>query len=334
MTDRAELNDALTYMMSELSALHTAVQPGDVRLAPDEEIAPPASLGARLTRDEARGGWRIEHIYEGDPDYPDKLSPLSRPGLRIAVGDIIESINGTATLAAPDPEALLRHQAGRQILLRVAPAAGGAAFEAIVTPLNSTDASALRYTDWEQTRRHRVDEAGDHRIGYVHLRAMGSPDYAQWARDFYPVAHRPALILDLRHNRGGNIDSWIMSRLMRKAWMWWAPRFGEERPHALRPRELPDHVTREPRRHRGARRSSHPKSRAGGRASLAPSRGKSTAVRHDRWRAASGFRSARSNHPVSPAARQIRDRSRELFALTPRAARHPAATLTQPNPTP
>lgn len=227
VADRAELNDALTYMMSELSALHTAVQPGDVRLAPDEEIAPPASLGARLTRDEARGGWRIEHIYEGDPDYPDKLSPLRRPGLRIAVGDIIESINGTATLSAPDPEALLRHQAGRQVLLRVAPAAGGAAFDAIVTPLNSADASALRYTDWEQTRRHRVDEAGDHRIGYVHLRAMGSPDYAQWARDFYPVAHRPALILDLRNNRGGNIDSWIMSRLMRKAWMWWAPRFGE-----------------------------------------------------------------------------------------------------------
>jgi tricorn protease len=227
VTDRAELNDALTYMMSELSALHTAVQPGDVRLAPDEEIAPPASLGARLVRDEARGGWRIEHIYEGDPDYPDKLSPLHRPGLRIAAGDVITSINGTGTLAVPDPKALLRNQAGRQVLLRLVPAAGGAAFEAVVTPLNSVDASALRYTDWEQRCRRRVDSVGDNRIGYVHLRAMGTADYAQWARDFYPVANRSALVLDLRHNRGGNIDSWIMSRLMRKAWMWWAPRFGD-----------------------------------------------------------------------------------------------------------
>jgi tricorn protease len=227
VTDRAELNDALTYMMSELSALHTAVQPGDVRLAPDEEIAPPASLGARLVRDEARGGWRIEHIYEGDRDYPDKLSPLHRPGLRIAVGDIVESINGTATLAVPEPEALLRNQAGRQVLLRLVPAAGGTAFDAVVTPLNSADASALRYTDWEQRCRRRVDSVGDNHIGYVHLRAMGTADYAQWARDFYPIANRPALVLDLRHNRGGNIDSWIMSRLMRKAWMWWAPRFGD-----------------------------------------------------------------------------------------------------------
>lgn len=227
VTDRAELNDVLTYMMSEISALHTALVAGDVRLSPEEEAAPPASLGARLLRDDAAGGWRIEHIYEGDPDYPALLSPLARPSQRIAEGDIIESVNGIPTLSSPDIEALLRNQTGRQVLLHLKPAKGGEAYDAIVNPLNSADASALRYTDWEQTRRHRVDEAGASQIGYVHLRAMGTGDYAQWARDFYPVANRPALILDLRHNRGGNIDSWIMSRLMRKSWMWWAPRFGE-----------------------------------------------------------------------------------------------------------
>jgi len=210
VNDRAELNDVLTYMMSETSALHTALQPGDVRTGPEDEIAPPASLGARLTRDDAAGGLRILHIYEGDPDYPDKLSPLARPGQHIAVGDIIESINGTAVLAARDPDALLRNQAGRQVLLRLKPAAGGDAFNAIVSPITSADAASLRYTDWEQTRRRRVDEAGANRIGYVHLRAMGAPDYAQWMRDFYPVINRAGLVLDLRNNRGGNIDSWIL----------------------------------------------------------------------------------------------------------------------------
>ncbi len=227
VNDRSELNDILTYMMSEISALHTALVPGDVRLAPEEEVAPPSSLGGRFVRDEAKGGWRLEHIYEGDPDYPDRLSPLSRPGLRIAVGDVLTAINGVPTLSAPDLGALLRNQAGRQVLLTFTPAAGGAAYDAIVNPINTADGAALRYTDWEQTRRHRVDEAGNNQIGYVHLRAMGTPDYAQWARDFYPIADRPALILDLRNNRGGNIDSWIMSRLMRKPWMWWAPRFGD-----------------------------------------------------------------------------------------------------------
>lgn len=225
VTDRAELNDVLTYMMSEVSALHTALSPGDVRGSPEDEAAPPASLGARLTRDDTAGGWRIEHVYEGDPDYPDKLSPLSRPGLRIAAGDVIESINGIATLSVPDIESLLRNQAGRQVLLHLKPATGEA-YDAIVSPINSADGASLRYTDWEQTRRHRVEQASDNQIGYVHLRAMGNPDYAQWARDFYPIIDRPGLVLDLRNNRGGNIESWLLARLMRKPWMWWQPRFG------------------------------------------------------------------------------------------------------------
>ena len=36
--------------------------------------------------------------------------------------------------------------------------------------------------------------------------------------------NRQGLIVDVRHNRGGNIDSWILGRLMRKAWFYWKPR--------------------------------------------------------------------------------------------------------------
>ncbi|MBK8727443.1 MAG: hypothetical protein IPL96_15740 [Holophagaceae bacterium] len=61
----------------------------------------------------------------------------------------------------------------------------------------------------------------------MHLRAMGPEDIAQWARDFYPVVDRQGLILDVRHNRGGNIDSWILEKLLRKAWFYWQPRLGQ-----------------------------------------------------------------------------------------------------------
>ena len=50
---------------------------------------------------------------------------------------------------------------------------------------------------------------------------------AEWQRDFYPVFQRKGLIIDARHNRGGNIDSWILSRLLRRAWMYWQPRVGD-----------------------------------------------------------------------------------------------------------
>ena len=38
-------------------------------------------------------------------------------------------------------------------------------------------------------------------------------DIAQWARNYYPVFQRKGLIVDVRHNGGGNIDSWILEKL-------------------------------------------------------------------------------------------------------------------------
>ena len=84
----------------------------------------------------------------------------------------------------------------------------------------------MRYDQWEYTRRQVVEDAGNQRIGYVHLRAMGQANIAEWAREFYPVHDRQALIIDVRNNRGGNIDSWILEKLLRQAWFYWKPRVG------------------------------------------------------------------------------------------------------------
>jgi tricorn protease len=57
---------------------------------------------------------------------------------------------------------------------------------------------------------------------------MGGGNFAEFAKNFYPVFTRQGLIIDVRHNRGGNIDSWIISRLMRKAWFFWSQRVGQK----------------------------------------------------------------------------------------------------------
>ncbi|MEN9020171.1 MAG: S41 family peptidase, partial [Verrucomicrobiales bacterium] len=58
----------------------------------------------------------------------------------------------------------------------------------------------------------------------MHLQAMGSSGLEQWYREFYPVFNRQGLIIDVRHNNGGNIESFILEKLMRKAWMYWKSR--------------------------------------------------------------------------------------------------------------
>ena len=224
VTDRDELSDVLAQMVSELSALHIFVRGGDRREGRDRVV--PASLGARLSRDEAAGGYRVEHIYRTDPDVPSRLSPLLKPGVDVGEGDVIEMVNGTPVLTVPDIEMLLRSQADKQVLLRVKPKAGGASRETIVVPVGMDRDGELRYDEWEYTRRLEVEKSGSGHIGYVHLRAMGGSNIAEWFRDFYPVYNRDGLIIDVRQNRGGNIDSWILSRLLRKAWFYWQPRVG------------------------------------------------------------------------------------------------------------
>ena len=234
VTSREELDDLLGQMVSELSALHTFVR-SEARKG-DEEVEI-ASLGAELARDPAAGGWRVTHVYRSDPELPSAAGPLRAPGVNVEDGDLIESINGVPTASALDLGALLRNQADRQVLLRVQDGKTHKSRDVVVKPVSPKDDADLRYADWEYSRRLAVEEKGKGEIGYVHLRAMGGEDYTSWARDFYPVFDRPGLIVDVRNNRGGNIESWILAKLMRKAWFWWQPRTGEpysNMPYAFR----------------------------------------------------------------------------------------------------
>lgn len=223
VTTRGELADVFQQMVGELSALHMYVYGGDLRRGPDQ--AEVAGLGARFVRDDKAGGWRVDHVFRTDPDEPAKLAPLARADARVADGDVVLAINGVSALSVADPGALLRGQAGKQVLLRVR-TAGREPRDVIVTPVPPARETDLRYTEWEYTRRLRVDSLSAGRVGYVHLRAMGAADMAQWQRDYFPVYDRDGLVIDLRGNRGGNIDAWILGKLVRRAWMWWQPRTG------------------------------------------------------------------------------------------------------------
>lgn len=225
VTTRDELNELIGWMVGELSALHTSVRGGDLRKGNDEVKV--ATLGARIFRDPAAGGFRIDHIYRTDPDYPGEMAPLADPYLGVNDGDVITAVNGTPALEAKDIGALLRNQVGRQVLLRVKSETDDVTVERDLVVVPAGDERQLRYRDWVLSRRRMVDEAGDEKIGYVHLSAMGNGNLTQWYRQFYPVFDRQGLIVDVRSNFGGNIDSIILEKLQRKAWMYWKGRVNE-----------------------------------------------------------------------------------------------------------
>ncbi len=223
LTDRYELDDLLSDMVSELSALHTFVYGGEKREA--EENIEPASLGARVEKSISKGGYIIEHIFNGDPDLPEEKSPLSQPNLKIKEGDLITKINGVDVLEVDHINQLLNKKAGQDVRLTLKNSAG-IIFDEIVKPITINADANLRYCEWEYTRRQEVENKSDNRIGYLHLRAMGGDNFQEFVKGYYPVFNREGLIIDVRNNRGGNIDSWILSRLLRNAWFFWQSRAG------------------------------------------------------------------------------------------------------------
>ncbi len=220
---RTELSDVMIQLTGELSTLHHFVRDGDARKG--TEMVGLASLGCTLTRDESKGGYVVSKIYETDPDEPGKAAPIARPAIAAKVGDVIKSIDGIPTLSVPDINALLRNKAGKQVLITVE--SSGTSRDAIVQPIALAAESDLRYHEWEYMRRRLTDELSKGQIGYLHMRAMGTDNYEEFAKGYFPVFNRSGLIIDVRNNRGGNIDSWVLGKLMKKAWMTWSQRVGQ-----------------------------------------------------------------------------------------------------------
>ena len=223
-----------------------------------------ASLGATLRRSVDWAGYVVTAVPERDPDFgltDDKpvYSPLSERVLRMTgqrgleVGDVIIGVNGESVMSVPGMHMLLRGMAGMSVRLEVLRVKSGpsrfltAGWESrrtlnaiangddsvppeplIVVPLSPPEAANLRYGAWEWQTRERVKELSTKAgftAGYMHLRSMsGASAEDAFVRGFYPDYDKQALIVDVRHNHGGNIDSWLLDVLQRRDWMYWQGR--------------------------------------------------------------------------------------------------------------
>ena len=212
---RAELNDLLAQMSAELGILHSQIRAGE--LPDDMESGEPGFLGA--TYETAPNGVKIASIHSGEPDRPETLGPLQKPGVDVRPGDVITAVDGKPVRSREDLVRALTLKAGQQIRLDYQ--RGAASLSEIVIPASRGGESQLLYSDWVDTQRKTVAEASGGRIGYLHLRAMGPGDVASFARDYYEHFDKDGLIIDVRGNRGGNVDSWIIATLLRKVWAFW-----------------------------------------------------------------------------------------------------------------
>ncbi|NKF49942.1 PDZ domain-containing protein [Shewanella sp. WXL01] len=220
LTDRNELNDIFKQMMGELDSLHSQVRGGDIAKDPNRPQA--AALGAKFAN--VKGGVKVEHIYQTDPEQPSHAAPLARVGVDVQNGDVITAMNGQNVASIAELTKMLSNQVGKQVLLTLK--RGRNEHQTVVEPYSSRDDLYMRYHDWVFQNAEKVTEESKGEFGYLHLYSMVSNDIESFAREFYTHYDKPGLIIDVRRNRGGNIDSWIIEKLLRRSWMFWQPTRG------------------------------------------------------------------------------------------------------------
>ncbi len=212
MSHRYDLTSLLGELVGELGTGHTYVGGGD---SPRPERVPVGTLGADLALDGASGRWRIARIIPGQSWIEGRRSPLAAPGVKVAAGDYLLAVDGQELRGSDEPYRLLAQAPGRTVSLTVSsrPSAEGAR-EVAVQPL--PDEWDLRYLDWVESNRRKVDQASKGRVGYVHLPDMGGRGLTEFIRQYYSQVDRDGLIVDVRANGGGFVSQAILERLRRR----------------------------------------------------------------------------------------------------------------------
>lgn len=223
--ERSEVDALLAELLRDLDTLHSFVHPP----APDTADAA-AFLGMRTVIDGE--SLRVAAVLRGSDTDPAALGPAAAAGVR--EGDRLLALAGQVLDVRRDgPMAAARWLVGRsgRPLPITLQRPDGRCVGTTVQPHDIMAELALRHADQVRRTRERVAAAGAGQLGYVHLAAMRQADLEHFVRDAWADPLWRGLVLDLRGNRGGNIDSWLISMLARRPWAWWSRRYGAQAPN-------------------------------------------------------------------------------------------------------
>lgn len=173
--------------------------------------------------------FRPDAPYTVDFVVPNGPSDFSGSGVK--PGDILVAVNGDKVDAKSNREMYFTGAEMPQELVLTFKS-GTAEYDVKVNPVTYSHNASLLYSRWEDANRQRLNKLSNNRIGYVHMRDMSTGSLEKFELDMVSdsVAHKDALILDLRYNTGGNVHDKVLQFLSRKPYLKWKYRNGRLSP--------------------------------------------------------------------------------------------------------
>ena len=228
LATRGDLNRLIQWLCSELAVGHHRTGGGDRRDEP--ESIGGGLLGADFTLENGR--YRFAKVYGGLNWNPDLRAPLTEPGVGVRAGDYLLAVDGQPVAAEQNIYSFFEATAGRIVELEVGANADGSDSRTVqVVPIR--DELNLRNRDWVEGNIKKVDQATDGRVAYVHVPNTTRQGHEYFKRYFFPQAHKHAIIVDERHNGGGQVADYYIDILRRPYITHWAMRYGADLPTPL-----------------------------------------------------------------------------------------------------
>ncbi|MEM1322001.1 MAG: PDZ domain-containing protein [Bacteroidota bacterium] len=221
---RSDLNYLLDILSGETAIGHSFVNGGAF---PDVDQVPVGLLGADY---EVEGKfYKIKKIYNGENWNPNLRSPLSGPGINVAIGDYLLAVNGQPIESNKSIFAYFDQTANQQIRLTVnsRPEMQGARTLTVV-PVGSE--FGLRQLDWIEGNRRKVDELSNGQLAYVWLPNTGNGGYRNFNRYYFAQKDKKGAIIDERFNQGGYAADYIVDLLSRDLMGYFNNPVGDKQP--------------------------------------------------------------------------------------------------------
>ena len=220
---RWDVNHVIGELIGEINSSHTYRSGGDTTDAQRRAIG---LLGCDYEL--ANGHWRISHIVRGAAqDGADARSPLDEPGCNVSEGDYLLAVNGVPVRADREPFAALDGLAGDTVELTVSAEPGPDDRRRVLVNTMASE-SRLRYLEWVETNRKKVETASKGRVGYCYIPNTGGYGQNELVRQYRAQFNKEAIIFDERWNGGGQIPDRFIEFIDRPVLNYWGVRDGRD----------------------------------------------------------------------------------------------------------
>jgi len=161
-------------------------------------------------------GYRIQRIVQPAIWDTEVRSPFDKTGTKIKVGDYIHAVNGIPLNPARDPYAAFEGLAGKTVSLSTSSSGNSQdVVRTVIKCLSQREEVNLRYLEWIETNRKRVEKLSDGKLGYIYMSNTAYNGTLELVRMFYGQLDKEGFIIDERFNGGGSLADRFLELLQR-----------------------------------------------------------------------------------------------------------------------